>query len=773
MKSYLSLIPISAKVHRRQNRMTLFCIIFAVFLVATVFGIADMYIQAEKARMIERHGNWHIRLEQLSESTAGEIGSRSDVAAASWYGVINDTAEENYSVGGKKAILCGVEETYLTEMWKGLTEGSYPEDEGEILLSPNAKTLLGIWTGDRITVDTPAGSMDYTVSGFCETDSEGNDLLDAVSVYMNMAAFQKFCDTEGVDFAPAYYVRFRDGVNIRKVLAKIEEQYSLEEGTVLENTGVVGLMGFSGKSEIKNIYSLAGAVFVMVLAAGVLMIAGSMNSNVAQRTKFFGMMRCIGMSKEQIVRFVRLEALNWCKTAVPAGIILSIIVTWGICGGLRVGIGGEFGNMALFGISPIGILSGVVTGVVTVLIAAQSPAKRAAKVSPVVAVSGNAENSQKAGHGASTRFARIETALGIHHAVSAKKNLLLMTGSFTVSIILFLSFSAGLDFVHAVLPSLRKWQPDVSIVSNDGSNHLDRGLVDEIKEIPGAAHVFGNMCLTDVPVSSDKDIQTTVLASYDEYMLECAGEDLVSGDLSKVYGDSKNVLTIYNKNNPLRVGDIIQIGGTELEVAGALSDGLFADDVVVICSEETFTELTGEQNYGMVNVQLYDTAAAMEINVIRNLAGEDLFIDQRTSNSQSNATYWVFSLLVYCFLAIIAMITVLNIINSISMSVSARIRQYGAMRAVGMEGRQLTGMIAAEVFTYGVCGCVLGGVLGLAMNKLLFETLVTSHFGAAWSLPVAEIGIILLIVIAASAAAVYAPSKRIRNMAVTDTINEL
>jgi len=33
MKSYLSLIPISAKVHRRQNRMTLLCIVFAVFMV--------------------------------------------------------------------------------------------------------------------------------------------------------------------------------------------------------------------------------------------------------------------------------------------------------------------------------------------------------------------------------------------------------------------------------------------------------------------------------------------------------------------------------------------------------------------------------------------------------------------------------------------------------------------------------------------------------------------------------------------------------------------
>ena len=40
------------------------------------------------------------------------------------------------------------------------------------------------------------------------------------------------------------------------------------------------------------------------------------------------MMRCLGMSRQQIIRFVRLEALNWCKTAIPAGVALGIAVTW-------------------------------------------------------------------------------------------------------------------------------------------------------------------------------------------------------------------------------------------------------------------------------------------------------------------------------------------------------------------------------------------------------------------------------------------------------------
>ena len=40
MKSYLDLIPISAKNHKKQGRMTLFCIILSVFLV-TVICIRD------------------------------------------------------------------------------------------------------------------------------------------------------------------------------------------------------------------------------------------------------------------------------------------------------------------------------------------------------------------------------------------------------------------------------------------------------------------------------------------------------------------------------------------------------------------------------------------------------------------------------------------------------------------------------------------------------------------------------------------------------------
>lgn len=58
MKSYLSLIPISAKVHRRQSRMTRICIILAVFLVTAIFSMLEMWMEGQTTAMRHNHGNW-------------------------------------------------------------------------------------------------------------------------------------------------------------------------------------------------------------------------------------------------------------------------------------------------------------------------------------------------------------------------------------------------------------------------------------------------------------------------------------------------------------------------------------------------------------------------------------------------------------------------------------------------------------------------------------------------------------------------------------------
>lgn len=606
MKSYLSLIPISAKVHRRQNRMTLLCIVFAVFLVTAVFSMADIGVRMEQMRLTERHGS-------------------------------------------------------------------------------------------------------------------------------------------------------------------LTFQYVMDSA-----------MGHS-------LFLAAAALFVLILIAGVLMISGSINSNVAQRTRFFGMMRCIGMSRAQIIRFVRLEALNWCRTAVPAGVALGIVTTWILCAVLRFLVGEEFSQIPLFGISLIGIISGIVMGVAAVLIAARAPAKRASKVAPVTAASGNQENPGGGERGMNSRMVRIprenkggfqiETALGIHHAVSAKKNLVLMTGSFALSIILFLSFSVLIDFVDCLMPQSAA-ASDIDIASSDGMNTIESGLLGTIRGMDGVKQVYGRRNMADVPA----DMGTLDLVSYDEFDLDCLKKDGAlkwGSDITKVYGDSRYVLATWDPESTWKIGDRIRIGGEELEIAGLLkndpfsSDGLTGGKMTLIASGKTFTRLTGVKDYSLIMIQISADADEEEVQAIRGAAGERYVFHDRRDQSTAG-TYTAFVFCVYGFLVIITLVTVLNIINSVSMSVSARIRQYGAMRAVGMEERQIRKMIAAEAFTYAVLGCAAGCAAGLLLSKALYDTLITAHFKyAVWSLPVGEMVIILAVVGFAAAAAAYAPAKRMREISVTETINEL
>ena len=605
MRSYLSLIPISAKVHRRQNRMTLLCIIFAVFMVTAIFSMAEMGARIEQSRLSDKHGDFSL-------------------------------------------------------------------------------------------VDS---------------------LVDTVM------------------------------------------------GQTLMVTAVV--------------------MFLLVLIAGVLMISSSMNSSVAQRTQFFGMMRCIGMSKQQIIRFVRLEALNWCKTAVPIGLVLGILASWVLCAVLRFLVGEEFSNIPLFGISGIGIVSGILVGVISVLLAARTPAKHAAKVSPVAAVTGNSEKVKTGHHAVHTGFLRIETALGVHHAVAAKKNLFLMTGSFALSIILFLSFSVLIDFVDHLMPQSAATS-DIDISSSDGANSIDSDLVQTLTNMEGVKQVYGRRSSFDVAAGLDGDttLSSTVdLVSFDDFDLKALQKDGIlrwGSDLSKVFGDSGYVLATWDQNSSWVVGDTILVGNEQLTIAGLLKydpfsgDGLTGGKITLITSGETFTRLTGITDYSLIMIQTTSGATDEDVAAIRQIVGENGYIMNDKRDQRTSGTYFAFVACVYAFLGIITLVTVLNIVNSISMSVTARIKQYGSMRAVGMDGRQLSKMILAEAFTYAFWGCIVGCAIGLPFSKVIYDFLITDRFPyASWSLPVGSLAVIVLFVIVAAVLAAYSPAKRMRTISVTETINEL
>ena len=775
MKSYLSLIPISAKVRRRQNRMTILCIVIAVFLVSAIFSVADMMLRTQMNRTAGKDGSWHLQIAGITQSQAEQLAQQSDVMFVGAGAVFNEDGEEDYRLNGKRVVLYGCDVQFLRVNRSVAFAGTFPEHDGEVLLGKGAARIFGVAIGDSVTLKLPDGqSRTLTVTGIGGVDESYYGMQFAlVDIYLPQETFEELLTGQGETLPQTVYdLQYTSAAKAAKALPQLRQQYG--EDAVHENLNVMGSAGQSNSTAFRTVYGMAGVLFVLVLLAGVLMISGTMNSNIAQRTRFFGMMRCLGMSKQQVVRFVRMESLNWCRIAVPIGLVLGTFSSWAVCGALRYGIGGEFATTPVFRLSPGGLCAGAVVGVVTVLLAAQAPAKRAAEVSPVAAASGN-EQAATVHRAANLGSGRTETALGIYHATASKKNWFLITASFALSIVLALGFTVILQFASLLLPSLAPWQADVLYNGYDNELVLPDTMAQQLRRMPGVAHVWGCTGLVHVPASSDRNnVEQVTFCSYDDFMLESSKSMVVKGRMAKNSGADNEVMTMYNKTNPIRVGDTITVNGVPLTVVGAFSQGIFPDDVTIIAPEVLFRRVAGEQNYNMIGVQLDRTASDETVLELAVFSSDQIVVqDLRESNRQDRGTYYAARIVLYGFLAIIGCISLLNIVNSISMSVSARMKQYGILRAIGMDDAQLKRMISAEAGTYAVSGLVVGIALGLVLNRMLYTRLITHYFGAAWQMPWGCLAVIVVVVLAAVVLAVYTPVRRILMQPITATISEL
>ncbi len=560
MKRYLDLVPISAKVHKKQNRMSIVCIALAVFLVTTIFGMADMFIRSQILKTQAETGNWHIGIQNISSEDAAVIAARPDVAAFAPYNVLNYEGKQGYLLAETEVVLCGSNDRLFAKIFPNmLSEGTFPKTDTEAMVTESAKDMLDLHIGDEITINTPAGlKLIFTLSGFVENTA---NLMssDTYGVFLTTEKLYDIYLTNGsdglTDYPTVYYVQFTSTVNLQSKIENLKSQCGLSNDQVSENTKLLGLLGQSTSSFMIQVYAAAAILFVLVLFAGIMMIAGSLNSNVAQRTEFYGLMRCVGATPKQVMRLVRKEALTWCKTAIPVGVVIGVVVIWILCFILRLLSPEYFGAMPLFSTSFPSIIAGMAVGLLTVLLAARIPAK----VSPLSAVSGNANDTQPVKKAANTGLFKVDAALGIHHAKASRKNFILMVGSFGLSIVLFLAFSVTIEFMNHTLRPLHPWTPDISIVSPDNACSVNRAYLDELKNNAAVQSAYGRMFAYNVPITANGQEQHADLISYEQKQFDWAKSYMLGGSLDTVQNELNTGLIVYEPQNTIQIGDTVSL----------------------------------------------------------------------------------------------------------------------------------------------------------------------------------------------------------------------
>lgn len=116
------------------------------------------------------------------------------------------------------------------------------------------------------------------------------------------------------------------------------------------------------------------------------------------------------------------------------------------------------------------------------------------------------------------------------------------------------------------------------------------------------------------------------LISYEQYQFDWAKDYLLEGSLESVQTDLGTGLIVYNSQNTIQIGDTVSLNtngqSKEIQIVGMLSDCPFysaAGVGTIICSEDTFEQITGESKYTVIDVQLVKGTTDEDVYVIRQM----------------------------------------------------------------------------------------------------------------------------------------------------------
>lgn len=163
-------------------------------------------------------------------------------------------------------------------------------------------------------------------------------------------------------------------------------------------------------------------------------------------------------------------------------------------------------------------------------------------------------------------------------------------------------------------------------------------------------------------------------------------------------------------NDLMTVSGIVQTGDTAIDRAGAYTR---------LGDLQGLLELEGQAHEILLTGTDAHQADPLAEAVRAKMGSDDLLVQSWSEASPSTAQLLSMQdVSAYIMLGVVFGVAALGVLNTMLMSVFERTRELGLMQALGLQPRQVMGLVLRESLLLGVLSCALGGLLGGVLDYL-------------------------------------------------------
>ena len=555
--------------------------------------------------------------------------------------------------------------------------------------------------------------------------------------------------------------------------------------TVSYNSSLIDYEGGVSDTTMASLYSVGAVVIVIIILSSVFVIRNSFSISVSEKTKQYGMLSSIGATKKQIKKSVLYEGFYIGIIGIPLGILCGMLAVVILLQVVNALLGDSLNEKCVFSIPILAIIASIVISAITIYLSCILPARRASKISPIEAIRGNDDIKIKAKRVKTSKITKKLFGIG---GVIASKNLKrnkkkyrTTVISLVVSISIFISLSSFLDYGGKIVNVYYKdLGYDISVYDGTVENYNEITKLDNVEEYSYSYMTEGSVDINKygsefgkrIAEDSEETNSITIVLINNDYFkkfIEHLGiqstnyKDIaILEDDTYEYIDEK---TVFENYYSLKTGDSIDITLTNgekrtVKISKKTDErpmgykNVYSNGGYLFVSEDFIQDKTDEKNFHVGSLVIKSQNPDELENEINNLKKTNnlyskLYINNISKYVEENQKIiLLISIFLYGFIAVITLIGVTNIFNTITTNMILRSKEFANLKSVGMTTKEFNRMIRLESILYGLKSLLIGIPLGLIGSYCIYNGIAKGlDFGYILPLKSIIIAIIFVFII--------------------------